>query len=103
MLCVNIFFAMVTVTKATPVRIRYDQRQDGEYNFAAHIKKVAVIVPSDIKSEVDVSQFDFEDLKALNQQHSGISQQNGAVNQQAQMSQPPNNIKLVSSSRNTVK
>lgn len=90
---------MVTVSKATPVRIRYDQRQDGDYNFAAHIKKVAVIVPSDIKSEVDLSELDFDDLKALSQQHS-------AVNQPAQLSQQQgvaSNLMMVSSSRNTVK
>lgn len=100
-----VLVTMATVALATPVqRITYDQRQDGDYNFATHIKKVVLLVPSDAKSEVDFGELDFEDLKALNQQaqlnqHLGqLSQQATRLNQQ----QAASNMKLIAS-RNQVK
>uniref|UniRef100_A0A8D8Z9E5 Uncharacterized protein n=1 Tax=Cacopsylla melanoneura TaxID=428564 RepID=A0A8D8Z9E5_9HEMI len=83
-LAVFIFVTMVTVSIATPVRIRYDQRQDGEYNFATHVKKVVVMVPSDIKTEFDLSDLDFDDFKSLSQKKPGVSQPGQGVSQHGQ-------------------
>ncbi|KAL1451764.1 hypothetical protein WDU94_006112 [Cyamophila willieti] len=91
-LAVFLFVTMVTISLATPVRIKYDQRQDGDYNFATHVKTLTVMVPSDIKTDFDLSNFDFEDLKSLSQKKPGASQLGQGLNQQ-----DGNNMKLVSS------
>lgn len=107
--CLLVTVSMVTVVIATPVRVKYDQRQEGEYNFAAHIKKVAIMLPSDTKTQFDLSDLDFDDLKhsGLSQQAEGLSQQFMGLSQQGHSSQGEgqsgnDNMQLIAS-RNRVK
>uniref|UniRef100_A0A8D8RDH0 Uncharacterized protein n=1 Tax=Cacopsylla melanoneura TaxID=428564 RepID=A0A8D8RDH0_9HEMI len=82
-LVVFVCITMVNVSIATPVRIKYDQRQEGEYNVAAHIKKFIALIPSEIfesesalkpDGELDFNDLNYEEvLKFLNLNNLEIS------------------------------